>query len=63
MFILPTFSCSSSKDVAQRRGLMMPKTSEIPRNKKFREVDHSKRNKQQAKKAKQRGRDYAYGRR
>lgn len=56
LIILPlSFSCSSSKDVSERRSLMMPKTSENPRNaKKYKEVDYSKRNKQQKKKAKKR---------
>lgn len=57
--ILPlSFSCSSSKDVSERRSLMMPKTSENPRNaKKYKEVDYSKRNKQQ-KKARKKRRSY-----
>jgi hypothetical protein len=63
MFIMSAFACSSSKDISQRRSLMMPKVSEMPRNKsKFRELDYSKRNKYQAKKSKERGRNYAYGR-
>lgn len=27
-----SFSCSSSRDVSERRSLMMPKKSEVPRN-------------------------------
>lgn len=64
MFIIPVSSCSLSKDVAQRRALMMPKTSEVPRNKsKFREIDYSKRKKYQEKKAKERSRSSSSARR
>jgi hypothetical protein len=56
LIIFPvTFSCSSTKDVSERRSLMMPKVSENPRNsKKYKEVDYSKRNKQQKKATKRR---------
>lgn len=56
LIILPvSFSCSSTRDVSERRSLMMPKTSENPRNaKKYREIDYSKRNKQQKKAQKKR---------
>lgn len=59
LIVLPiSFSCSSSRDVSERRSLMMPKTSENPRNaKKYKEVDYSKRNKQQ-KKARKKRRSY-----
>ncbi|NJK98909.1 MAG: hypothetical protein HC905_31940 [Bacteroidales bacterium] len=64
VFVLPTLSCSSTRDVSERRSLMMPKTSEVPRNKaKFRHIEYSKRNKYQAKRSKERSkRDYAYNR-
>jgi hypothetical protein len=54
-------SCSSSREVTQRRSLMMPKISDNPRNKKYKEIDYSKRAKYQAKKSKER-RSLAYGR-
>ncbi|MFO7657373.1 MAG: hypothetical protein R6W78_09915 [Bacteroidales bacterium] len=37
--------CSSSKEVAERRNLMMPKKDELPRNKKYRMVEKRKTNK------------------
>ncbi|HEY4787761.1 MAG TPA: hypothetical protein VIH57_17015 [Bacteroidales bacterium] len=46
LFVISIFlgafaSCSSSRDVAQRRSLMMPKKSEVPRNaKKYKEREH-----------------------
>jgi hypothetical protein len=50
---MPAFSCSSSKDVSERRALMIPKTSEIPRNKaKYKEVEHTKKNSFKSKKSK-----------
>lgn len=50
-FLLLQFSsCSSSRDVSERRSLMMPKVSEVPRNKaKFKEVVYTKRNSNQGK--------------
>jgi hypothetical protein len=49
-------ACSSDRDIAERRALMMPRKSEMPRNaKKFKEVEYSKRgkhNKKQSKKIK-----------
>jgi hypothetical protein len=49
------FSCSSTKDVSERRSLMMPKLSENPRNaKKYKDTDYSKRNKYQKKAYKKR---------
>ncbi len=38
-------SCGSSKATYERRNLMMPRLSEMPKNKKFKEVTHKKRNK------------------
>ncbi len=33
LFLLSiSYSCSSSRDVSERRNLMMPKKSEVPRN-------------------------------
>lgn len=38
--VLAFASCNSSRDVAERRSLMMPKKSEMPRNaKKYKERD------------------------
>lgn len=55
ILIMPMLSCNSSKEVSQRRSLMMPKTSEVPRNKgKSRDLDYSKKTKHSAKKAKYR---------
>jgi hypothetical protein len=56
LIVIPaSFSCSSSRDVSERRSLMMPKTSENPRNaRKYKEVDYSKRNKKQKKAIKKR---------
>ncbi len=34
--------CSGYKDMVERRNLMMPKQSELPRNKKFRETKKKK---------------------
>jgi len=63
MFIIPIYSCSSSRDVSERRSLMMPKTSDMPRNRsKFREIDYSKRNKQQTKRSNDHSRNYSYNR-
>ncbi|NBC84319.1 MAG: hypothetical protein GVY19_13200 [Bacteroidetes bacterium] len=46
LFILLGANCSSSRDTHERRGLMMPRVSENPRNKaKFKERDYSKRDK------------------
>jgi len=40
--MLAFMSCNSSRDVAERRSLMMPKKSEIPRNaKKYKERDRN----------------------
>ncbi len=56
VFMLPLlFSCSQSKEISERRNLMMPRLSEIPRNaKKYKEVNYSKRNKYQKKMYKKR---------
>jgi hypothetical protein len=43
--ILILSSCGSSKATHERRNLMMPKLSEMPKNKKFKEVNYKKRNK------------------
>jgi hypothetical protein len=44
--------CSGYKDMVERRNLMMPKQSELPRNRKFREA---KKKKTYAKRAKRAG--------
>jgi hypothetical protein len=44
--ILPSLnSCSSAKDVEERKNLMMPKKSEMPPNKRFREAEKRQVNK------------------
>ncbi|HYX09996.1 MAG TPA: hypothetical protein VE912_24935 [Bacteroidales bacterium] len=61
VFLLPFLnSCESShKATSERRSLMMPRQSEMPRNqKKFKEVKHrhrSKYRKQQKRRAKKKG--------
>jgi hypothetical protein len=51
--LLQFFSCSSSRDISERRSLMMPKVSEVPRNKtKYKEVVYIKRNNNQGNKSK-----------
>ena len=56
IIVLPVvFSCSSTKDVSERRGFLMPRTSEVPRNsQKFKEIDYRKRDKYKKKKSKSR---------
>jgi hypothetical protein len=56
LILLPVvFSCSSTKEISERRSLMMPKLSENPRNaKKYKDVNYSKRNKYQKKAYKKR---------
>jgi hypothetical protein len=55
MLMLPLVSCNSTREVSERRSLMIPRTSEIPRNRaKFKEMDYSRRYKYQAKKSKER---------
>jgi hypothetical protein len=56
LIVLPIgFSCSSQKEISERRSLMMPKLSEVPRNAgKYRDMDYSKRNKYQKKAYKRR---------
>jgi hypothetical protein len=45
--------CGSQREVAERRALMMPRKSEMPRNaKKFKEVEYNKRSKHQKKQSK-----------
>lgn len=43
--IILVSSCGSSKATHERRNLMMPKLSEMPKNKKFKELDYRKRDK------------------
>jgi hypothetical protein len=45
-------ACSADRDVAERRSLMMPRKSEVPRNKKFKEVVYKGQTKYQKKQAK-----------
>lgn len=45
-------ACDAEKEAIQRRSLLMPKSTDLPRNSKFVEYDHSKRNKKMAKKMK-----------
>jgi len=40
-----TMACSAEKDVAERKNLMMPKQSEMPRNSRYKEVEKRKKNK------------------
>jgi len=56
IFLLPMFfSCSAEKEISERRSLMMPRLSDIPRNqKKYREVSYDNRNKNQKKAYKKR---------
>jgi len=49
------FSCSSSKEIIQRRSLMMPRLSEQPRNAgKYKEVTYTKKTNNQKKAYKRR---------
>lgn len=43
--IILVSSCGSSKATHERRNLMMPRLSEMPKNKKFKEIDYRKRDK------------------
>jgi len=52
LILLILGGCSGYKDMVERRNLMMPKQSELPRNKKFREA---KKRKTYSKKAKRSG--------
>jgi hypothetical protein len=45
-------ACSADRDVAERRALMIPKKSEVPRNKKYKEVVYKGKKKYQKKQAK-----------
>jgi hypothetical protein len=56
IFLLPMlFACSSTKEVSERRSLMMPRLSELPRNsKKYKDVSYTKRDKYQKKMYKKR---------
>ena len=45
-------ACNAEKDVAERRGLMMPKKSEMPQNSRYKEVSKRKVNKYKPIKAK-----------
>jgi hypothetical protein len=38
LLVIP--ACTTQKDVAQRRSLMIPKKSEMPRNSRYKEVTH-----------------------
>ncbi|NJM17053.1 MAG: hypothetical protein HC896_18230 [Bacteroidales bacterium] len=45
--MLTISSCgTSSKATSERRGLMMPTASDLPRNSKFKEIDYKSRQKQ-----------------
>ncbi len=53
VIILPSLgSCSTAKDVEERKNLMMPKKSEMPPNKRFREAEKRKVNKHKTPKRK-----------
>ncbi len=45
-------ACNAEKEVAERRGLMIPKKSELPRNSRYKEVEKKKTNKTKQKKHK-----------
>lgn len=51
LFIIP-IGCSSAKDAQERRGLMMPKKDELPKNKKYKSVGKRKTNKIKKQKSK-----------
>jgi hypothetical protein len=54
VFFVCVSSCSSSKDARERRGLMMPKRSEMYVNKgRYKEIDYSNRDKAQKKRLKE----------
>ncbi|MBN2272763.1 MAG: hypothetical protein JXR41_11455 [Bacteroidales bacterium] len=50
MFLYVFTGCSAEKDVAERRNLMIPKKSELPRNSKYKEPTKRKTNKIKTKK-------------
>ncbi|MBN1143283.1 MAG: hypothetical protein JXA72_02625 [Bacteroidales bacterium] len=53
VIIIPSLSsCSSAKDVEERKNLMMPKKSEMPPNKRYREAEKRKLNKHKTPKRK-----------
>jgi hypothetical protein len=56
IFLIPMlFACSSSKDISERRSLMIPRLSENPRNaQKYKEVTYKHRDKYQKKMYKKR---------
>jgi hypothetical protein len=56
VFVVPIIiSCGSSREVSERRSLMMPRLSEVPRNAhKYRDVSYTKKNKNQKKTYKKR---------
>jgi len=46
VFLLaPVISCSSAKDIEERRNFMIPKKSEMPRNSRYKEAEKRKTNK------------------
>jgi hypothetical protein len=45
LFLILTAGCGSQKDVAERRNLMIPKKSEMPKNNRYKEVENRKSNK------------------
>jgi hypothetical protein len=56
IFALPLlFSCSAEREISERRSLMIPHLSEVPRNQqKYKEVSYDKRNNHQKKAYKRR---------
>ena len=60
IIILITAGCSGAKDMQERRNLMMPKKSDLPRNEKFKEPKKRKtyKIKQKKKKSKKKSKYY-----
>jgi hypothetical protein len=50
LLIAVPFGCSTAKDAQERRGLMMPRKDELPRNKKYTATEKKKTHKHKPKK-------------
>jgi hypothetical protein len=52
IFLSGIIACDAEKEVTERRNLMMPKKSELPRNSRYKENDNRKTNKTKQKRKK-----------